>query len=456
MTNLTKILIGAGVVGGAVITPVIYTSQIDKFIKQEKINLQKQQIEVKETKNNDDFFNVKREYIVTIKDITSLLQNYQNINDYYFLENAKEIFNNTKFLVKLNILKFPVYHKDAITIDLYSLNNNITKELSTDKIGSQILEAIKNRVFEAMLDINNLKISKARLKDINLNLKSEDEYSKGNGKIEVLKAIANIENNNFKIAKIAINSEMTDKETHHKNITKLSINKINEKIKQQNLLNYSSILKIASINFIQKSEYKNIQLNINNITNLSSIKTITNKTSLNNKIEIKTFTLNQNRDLIKIDNFKYNLNISNLDTPSLKKIIELENSNNIADNELLLKNIEKIIQRGFKVSIYPLSVKKIEAQFFNQKYDIKPIEINLEAKISPNNYTLNNGPQALLTFINAKLKATTYKENIDLLNQQNPQIALMINMLKKEVNNKIFINLEYQKGKLTSNGKPIF
>jgi hypothetical protein len=43
------------------------------------------------------------------------------------------------------MIKFPVYHKDAVKIDLYSLNDNSTKALLNDKTGKQLLEAIKNR-----------------------------------------------------------------------------------------------------------------------------------------------------------------------------------------------------------------------------------------------------------------------------------------------------------------------
>ena len=177
MTNLTKVLVGAGIVGAGVIaTPMVYNSQINKFIAQEQNNLKAQQIELKQIKNNDSFFNAKREYIVTIKNISNIIKSaYPNINN-YDLQNLEEMLDNTKFLVTLNMLKFPIYHKDAIKIDLDSLNNTLTKEMSNSETGKQLLEAIKSRIFEVILDINSLKISKAKLKDIDLTLKNNTNY----------------------------------------------------------------------------------------------------------------------------------------------------------------------------------------------------------------------------------------------------------------------------------------
>jgi hypothetical protein len=115
MTNLTKVLITSGIVGvGIIATPVVYNNQINKFIAQEKTDLQAQQIELKETKNSDSFFEAKREYIVTIKDISPIIESkYPNI-DFNTLKELKEAFDNTKFLVTLDMIKFPVYHKDAL------------------------------------------------------------------------------------------------------------------------------------------------------------------------------------------------------------------------------------------------------------------------------------------------------------------------------------------------------
>jgi hypothetical protein len=455
MTNLTKVLITSGIVGAGIIaTPIIYNNQINKFIQQEKLDLQAQNIELKENKNSDTFFEAKREYIVTIKDVTPIIQELYPQIDFDTLKDLKEAFDNTRFLVTLDMIKFPVYHKDAVKIDLYSLNDNSTKELSNDKTGKQLLEAIKNRAFEAILDINNLKISKAKLKDIDLTLDNSANSRVEKFNLKIQNTLVNVENNDLKISKIA--TTYTKKSEYTNETINFNINDINEKIKQQNALNYSSILKVSSVNFNKKSKYNNANLSIKDFLTSNTIKTIANKTSINNKINVKNIKFNADNNYIDIDKFVYNFNLLNLDSLALKKIVDMVNSNNLNDTQKLAQNLNQLIQKGFKVSISPLSINGIKGMINNKNFDIKPIELNLDATLLPNNYTLeSNNPAFLSNEINAKLKVQTSPDNIDLLNKINPQVGMMINLISKKVNNKILINIEYQNGKLTSNGKPL-
>jgi hypothetical protein len=455
MTNLTKILIGSGIIGAGIIgTPMIYNNQIDKFIAQEKLNLQNQQIEMKETKNNDSFFETKRQYIITIKDITPLIeQTYKNI-DFDTLKELKEAFDNTKFLVTLDIVKFPISHKDAVKIDLYSLNNNLTQELSTDKIGKQLLEAIKNKAFEVILDIDNLQISKARLKDIDLTLDDSTKNRTKKFNLTIKKAALNLENNALRISKIGMSS--TEKSQYINETIDFNINGIDGKTEEKDLLNNSSTFKITSINYNEKSKYKDIKLNINNILNSSSTKTITNKTYINNKLDVNNIYLSNNKDYIKVNNFKYNFKILNLDATALKDIVYMTQNNNLNDKQKLIQDSNILIQKGFKVAISPLAINQIEGEMNNHKFNIKPITINFDATLLPNNYTLqSDNPTYLSNKINAKLNAQTSKENIALLTQINPQIGLILNVISKEKNNKTLINLEYKNSTLLSNGTPL-
>jgi hypothetical protein len=352
------------------------------------------------------------------------------------------------------MIKFPVYHKDAVKIDLYSLNDNSTKALLNDKTGKQLLEAIKNRAFETILDINNLEISKARLKDIDLTLDNSINNRLEKFNIKIKNSILDVENNDLKISKIA--TTYTKKSEYSNETMNFNINDINEKIKQQDLLNYSSILKVSSVNFDRKSKYSNANFSIKDLLTTNTTKTIANKTSINNKIDIKSIKFNADNNYINIDKFVYNFNLLSLDSPTLKQIIDMVNSNNLNDTQKLTQNFNQLIQKGFKVSISPLSINGIKGMINNKNFDIKPIELNLDATLLPNNYTLeSNNPAFLSNEINAKLKVQTSPDNIDLLNKINPQVGMMINLISKKVNNKILINIEYQNGKLTSNGKPL-
>jgi len=456
MTNLTKILIGAGIVGAGVIaTPMIYNSQINKFITTQTQNLKQQNIEIKESKNSDSFLEANRQYIVTIKDITPLVTKLYPTIQPSDLKNLKEAFDNTQFLVTLNLTKLPVYHKDAIKIDLYNLNKNSTKALSEDKIGKQLLQAIKDKSFEAILDINNLQIAKAKLKDINLNLVDNNSYK--NETINLIsKGVAyNLENNHLKISKLALNDKEKYKD-NYKKTTNFSVINIDETIKKQDLLNSSTNLKIDSINLSQKSNYENNNLTLNDIKFSTNIKTMLGKTSIQNSLNLGKFTFNTKNANIIATNIVYNYQLSNLYTPAIKEIINNRNLNNISQDKLM-NNLQKLIQNGIKLSISPLSVQKIEANINSQSFDIKPIKIDFNAELLKNNFSIINPDEnILLKNIKAKLKIVTDSKNIDLISKINPQVTLMLAMVSKKVKNKTIINLEYENSKLTSNGKPLF
>lgn len=453
MTNLQKILIGTGIVGvGVISTPIIYSSQIDKFISQEKQILKQNNINISEKKNSDSFFQTDREYLITIKDSSYFIKKlYPNITTYDLLE-LKTLFDNMKFLVTLKMAKFPVYHKDAIKIDLIDINENIKQNLMRDKIGKQLLDAIKKRAFEVILDINNLKISKTKLKDIDLDLKDNGLYINDELKLKVKNSSINFEDSSLKIGKFEISTNEFYKDSKRESISKIEIKNLIYKVKNaKNLTNNSSKLSINSLAVYNTNYYKQTEININNISIENSIQTIIDKTNWINKFHIKKMDIKLDNKNIKIDNFTFNFKISNIHTLALQNFIKTEAENN---QEKVVENINKIIEKGVKISISPLSVNNITISDNNKnKLEIEPIKIDVNTEIKPNNSTLYNYNQ-LLADTETKLKIETTPKNIDFFKTLLPVGAILDNIAKKQ-NNKVIINLEYRNGQLTSNGRPI-
>ena len=425
-------LIGSGIIAGALITPMIYTSYLDKFINKEKKELKN--IEIKET-NKDSYFEANREFIVTIKDITPIILKINPQIDMYNLEDFKHLFNNSKYLVTLNMVKYPVYHKDAIKISLLSFNKNITNTLLEDKTGKEILNLIKKRVLEVIADVDNLKISKIKLKDINLEL--TDKYSKLD---VVTKNISfNVTNKTLYTDKFKFKYEdRFDK-------ANFEINNLQYKLDKIDLLNNNYKLKIANLDYNNSDE----NLEIKNITFNSKTKTILDKTSFINQLSIKSIqniNINYPKMSYKIDDLKLNINFSNLYTPALMNLIQARKEQN---EQKIINSFEKLIQKGGVFSISPLYIKQIE--LLDEKLD--PLNLNLNVKLEPNNFNYTN--TYLLDKIKGELTLKTTPKNINYLIQNIPQ-ASVLKLIEKKVNNQVIIKLEYHNGKITSNGKPIF
>jgi len=425
-------LISGGIIAGALITPIIYTSYLDKFINKEKKELKN--IEIKET-NKDSYFEANREFIVTIKDITPILLKLDPQIDSYDLENLKEIFNNSKYLITLNMLKYPIYHKDAIKISLLSFNKNITNALLEDKTGKEILNLIKKRVLEIIIDIDNLNIAKIKLKDINLEL--TDKYSK----LDLITKNITFDTK----TKTFYTDKFKFKYQDRFDKANLEINNLQYKLDKVDLLNNNYKLKIASLDY--NNSYENLQLN--NIKFNSQTKTILNKTSFKNQLSIKSIkniNIAYPKMSYKVDDLKLNVNISNLYTPALIDLIQARKEQN---EEKTINSFEKLVQKGAIFTISPLYIKQIE--LLNEKLDY--FNLNLNVKLEPNNFSYTN--TYLIDKIKGELILKTTPKNINYLIQNIPQ-ASILKLIEKRVNNQSIIKLEYNNGKITSNGKPIF
>ena len=438
-----KKILGAIAVAGAiagVVTPIIYTKQIDKLIQQETKTLKQQQIEISNVNNNDSFFKANREYKVIIKNITPIAQQlYPNIN-YRNLQDLQKLFNNTIITIKLNFLKYPLYHKDAVKIYLTSLNKETTTNLESDKIGKEILEFIKNKGLEVILDVNNINIAKAKLKNIDLTIKNAN-----NAHFKITNAYVTFDN---KIKTNVDNVTFSFKDNYSN--VKLGFNNLINITNKKNRFNYTEISNIKNLFYIKNNQ----KLNIDNLSSSTKVSTIVNKLKINNNINIKILKISNKYSNATIKNLIFNSQIDNLDFSAIKKFT-LQVQKNPNDKNALMDNIKNIINKGFSFKISPFSIDNAIISTPNKKYTISKIDLKLDTKLKTNKFNFSNTDEVLKNS-EANLVITTTKKNIDLLTQINPSASLYLALVSKQQNNNVIINISYKEGKLTSNGKQLF
>ena len=456
--TLTKIITSIAVAGGigAVTTPLIYQNQIDKFINQQKQQLKAQNIKLTEKSKNDTFTTTKREYILTISDVTPIVKIlYPNITS-WDLKDLKKAFDNTKFLVKINILKYPVYHKNAVEVSLYGFNKTITKELQNDKVGKQILNYIKNKAFLLSADIDNFNIAKAKLKDLNINLTEKNSYKTTNLKINTKNIfVKNGDKLKFNIDDIKINYTKIYNDNNHKYNDIYELKHLTYAIKKQNDLNYQTKSSIQDISIENLSPYKsdNLKVSINNIKSSSNVHTILKTLNISSKFSVANFQINANNESIKVNKLVFNNSISKLDETSIQNILKAAKNN---DNLAIQNHTIKLIDNGAQIKINPLSVQNVDINMNNQKLSIAPISLNFDATLNKNNFNIDSKPQVLLNNINAKLHLETTKKNIDLLSKINPNILVMLATVMQMKKNKAIIDLEYKNSHIYSKGMELF
>lgn len=127
---LTVIVI---ILAAIIITPNIYSTKINQSIEETQKQLQTIGINNEIKNTADTYFNVKREYILTVTDSTfifnKIMEKYKNSFNPRTVKNIKErLLNNSQFLVSLDLKKYP-FGDDKIKITLKNLSDNIQKEL---------------------------------------------------------------------------------------------------------------------------------------------------------------------------------------------------------------------------------------------------------------------------------------------------------------------------------------
>ena len=456
--NITKIIGGLAIAGGIgiIATPIIYQKQIDKFISIQTKNLEQQNISIQEKENKDSFFNISREYIITIKDITPIVNKiYPNINP-YTLKDLKENFDNTQFIATINMSKYPISHKDAIKIALFKLNKSITKDLNKEFTGKELLSFIKNKGLEIKIDTNSLNIKKAKLKDIDLTL-----HKKANSKEQINLLVKN----GYTTFNSTISTNI-DTFKFHMLLdtimeTTFNLQKLKYDFSKQNDFNYKTKSKIANISYKlkEKSVYKTtpniIKIDFKNITSSSDVHSIVNNLNIINSFNTKNITFQSNKNLIQLYNFDFNTKLEKLDLANIKTLYTLLQQQN-PNTQKIQKSIQNIINKGFSIKINPLSLDKATANISNKTFDISKIKILFNAQLKPNQYKLQTNPQYLLQFINADLNIDTTDKNIQLLTKLNPITAIYLATVSTKTKNGIKINISYKNGKLISNGKVLF
>jgi len=453
MTTINKIILG-GVVTislGVIGTPIVVNTQLEKLVKQEQSLLLKKGFILKEKQNKDNFFKAKREYILTIKDISVLLKSwYPNMSE-IDLDNLKKVFDNTKFLLQLNLDKYPVYQKDAIKIRLFKYNNYLNTISQNDEIINQLLTKLQNQL-ELNVDIDKMDITKITLKDLSLKLaNNKDNFLK----FELKNNYLTFSDENI----LNIGSLDFDFEDLSYGQTTIKVDNVVYKYSKKDEFNYDTDLKINYVKYNVKGENFNNKLELNKIAIKNRVNTILHNLSLNDKIDIENIDIHSSdiyrNDSIQIKNFMLNFDISKLYLPSLKTLVS-EYSKPDGDSSKIDNSLKTILNKGVVLKINPLSIKEIDINF-SDKIKIDKFIVNFSSKLISNNIIPQSEISTINKFLSANLDIKTTQHNIDLITKFNPMVLIYLSqIMTKDKDNNVLINLSYKNGKILSNGKQLF
>ncbi|RXJ93324.1 hypothetical protein CRV00_11765 [Malaciobacter molluscorum] len=445
---LTVIVI---ILAAIIITPNIYSTKINQSIEETQKQLQTIGINNEIKNTADTYFNVKREYILTVTDSTfifnKIMEKYKNSFNPRTVKNIKErLLNNSQFLVSLDLKKYP-FGDDKIKITLKNLSDNIQKELKKDNIGRQLLEFIQKDGLELNISIKNMKLKKAKLKDIDL--KISDKY---NSITQVVKnyiiTFKDLNNYTINIEKlktlILVNYQ----------IFQLDGESFSTSKEKQDDYNSKKETKAKNISFKFTSMYSRgfTEGEIKDLDIISKTKLVDNSVDLNEKLTAQNIYLHKNNIKLKFKNLKSDISLLNVDKDIIKNI---ENIFFIIDNRNFNKYITNQVNKGFKINLDNFSIDSTNVSFHNDELKLDKFAINSKFELKNNNIKVSRRPldeiiKNIYLSANAVLQKNDLLKIMSKLNLPND----FLNYVKIK-NDKAHIDAEFKDSQLFINDKVV-
>ncbi len=336
--------------------------------------------------------------------------------------------------------------KDAIALDIYPtklpdiIYANITNE---DKKSLKTIEDMISKK-ELLVHINVNKFLSGfdgYIKDIDRELKLKG--AKFNGDIEenkITKINQSIEQISYTIPK-EFDSKLSD----------LQISIINPMDNHEDsATNYS----IKSIE-IDGNSSKTDLIKIENIIGSSKDTKVNKLINSKSEININSIYYIDNKENLIIKNISAIMKIDNIDIDAFSKLNSIS-TDDMSEKERLEKMtpiIQKIFSSNISIDIPNISIDKI----IKDKKQIDGFKLKASVKVDDkfNVSAIKHNPEMIINFINAKINIEASNDIINLLSRDPRAMVLMMVLQPIDKNGKKYYDIEFTKGSLKINGKPL-
>ncbi len=454
MKSIYLYIIGVLVVGAAAM-PFFVIKQVDTKIQSEKQSL---------VASGVNFEIVSEEgYISSTREFELKITNGKKFRDYALTKFAEKNpnYRGLTELLQKNSEKDIRPALDGTTFTGTIKNSNLLLnapliELSLTKLSDEIMSHINNEVeaqkviipmldekmltFYITLDSNE-KISQILMKDI-------DKDIEDNGKTI-----------NFKLEGHELNLDITESLAGNYKVDKQSIKA--DKFYMQTkgvkytfdyLTQFENRIDLHVDNF--ELEEDNVVFKVGNIDIKSDIKTADNNAlKLDAKYTVKDIYFLE-RESLELDNFTFELGISELDKQSI--VMASESYNKLAlnanqttqnDIEVLMEAMTNILNKGFKSTIET----SLSGLIFQNK-TFKNIDLILNLQVKANTYDINGFDMIKALVLNGTL--TLNEDSLKEMVKLDRSLERFAKLGKKEGNNMVF-NYEFKQESLYVNGTKI-
>ncbi len=467
MSKKLKILIIIIVL--VLIVPFGYKQYINKTIISNINNLNNKGFLVVKVADNSGYITTRQSYKLTVSNPITI---YNEFLSKMFKKTQKPIIKNiisalngSEVTVDLNILNFPVSHKNAVNIYLTSLPEKIKHNTNSNLLLQEISTFLKNKGLGESISINALeKITSIKLKNIDKLFNTK----KANLKIKIKDYITNIKKFDIKNDNYSFTTKnaLFDFSIVTKNGKSLNIGYNNLKCVANRKNLYENQLFCSLDNFnLETQKYKKQILKLNNIFISSISKLKQNKINYQYKYKIKntffeTFTKYGGKNSINLKDFEYSGNIRDINKNIIDRLSKISYDNSkFYLNKQYQKIILKLINNGFIFNITNFGVASIKIQSKNKNISLGNIKIMMNVKVLKNNIKLSRrvNPLIFLQYLNINLHIELQKKDWDFIQSLNKRKKIgKIGKLVKFNGDKAIFDIKFFNKKLTINNRKIF
>ncbi len=453
MGILTKITLGLVVIVGgvAIAVPTIYKTKINDVIVQNQSKLEREGMIVSLKVDNDDFFHVKREYKVTIKDSSYILNKTAMVTNSPEFHDVKTNLDDTQILINVNLPKYPGEQNAAVIISLDEFSPSVKQNLEKEKIGQGLIDFVKNRGLMVSFDFEEYKLKQAKLKDINLSLQQEDSKLTQKTQNFVVK-FGSL--SNYKINLDNFELKMNDKDNQFSFNLSSYKHEVSKKddLNADELVNISNLLIAISSN---KVASQNITFGLNDIHSKSNIFTKENNVLALSNMNIKQINFKSNMDTFEIGNFDTTLSLKDLNKELITDIYAAVQNGGVSDQTVLNEYIQELLSNGFNFNLEKFQIDYAKINLQNKKFNTGKISLQSNVILEENTIDMKTRPILdFLSVVTSSLNIQMSKDDITLIMSKFRLPEVFMQFVRIE-NDKANIDAEFKNKELYVNNKRV-
>ncbi len=466
MNKKIKILIFIVIIVGLI--PLGYKQFLNNTVVKKITDLNDQGFMVTQQKDDSTYLTTMKTYKIVISNPDTI---YQNFLSTFFNNSQKDIvkkflntINGGEITAEINILNFPVSHKDAINIYFTALPPKATSS-KPNLFLNQIKDFLKNRGLGESISTNAFgKIESVRLKNID----KKFDAKKGDVELRVKDYISKFSKTDFKNYNYAFLTTNTlfdfTLNTNESKGFSTGYKNLKCDATRENLYNYSMSCNVKNFHFDMKKYSKNQTLKLNNI--LLSTKSALMGDSINYvfKYRIKGIDFNMASKYgknvsTKIDNFVYSGSVKGINKNIFDELSKISyNSNKYILKQNYLKILQSLLNNGFVFQVDHFDVGSVTVNSGSKPITFGQITTKVKLEILKNNLDLSKrfNPLSIVRYLNLNADITLTKKDFDFIKSldRRGKMSKIFN-LAKEKGDKVQYKIIFKEGKLTVNDKKL-